>query len=394
MRPLTILTQRRYVLVTNGEDDPRDSHPGEARAAEVSSGCPPRSFVLAVCAFAGSALAPGGSGTTRARFAVSELARQERSEPARRAPEEGLRHEHAGEPLRHRSRRPRGRGHEPRRGTDLRALTAAAPRLRRARARVPRLRPALDRARARGRSVAAPRAGGRPTSRPRSRAWESTWSDYLHLGAVYLTGEAATLNQAIDGTPGGLPGAPPIRGFTGLHRIEMGLWSGASLHSLIGYDSRLEGDLERLRGVVAHVQITPLEYATRSHEIVEDAQRDLLSGMDVPWSGRACSAPPPAWPPRKRSSARSNRCSQDVKTPRAKCAPSCRCCSGVLESIGRRHHGRYPSLAELGQRRTRAAQRLRRRRAVGARGDARHARDRSPAPGSQAAPAVPGGRGG
>ena len=32
------------------------------------------------------------------------------------------------------------------------------------------------------------------------------------------------------------------------------------------------------------MQITPLEYATRSHEIVEDAQRDLLSGMDVPWS--------------------------------------------------------------------------------------------------------------
>ena len=32
-------------------------------------------------------------------------------------------------------------------------------------------------------------------------------------------------------------------------------------------------------------QIDPLDYATRAHEILEDAQRDLLSGTDVPWSG-------------------------------------------------------------------------------------------------------------
>jgi len=39
-----------------------------------------------------------------------------------------------------------------------------------------------------------------------------------------------------------------------------------------------------LRAEVPKVEITPLDYATRSHEILEDAQRDLLSGMDVPWS--------------------------------------------------------------------------------------------------------------
>ena len=42
-----------------------------------------------------------------------------------------------------------------------------------------------------------------------------------------------------------------------------------------------------LRLLIEHlpsVQITPLEYATRAHEILEDAQRDLLSGADVPWS--------------------------------------------------------------------------------------------------------------
>ena len=29
----------------------------------------------------------------------------------------------------------------------------------------------------------------------------------------------------------------------------------------------------------------PLVYATRAHEILEDAQRDMLSGVDAPWSG-------------------------------------------------------------------------------------------------------------
>ena len=29
----------------------------------------------------------------------------------------------------------------------------------------------------------------------------------------------------------------------------------------------------------------PLDYATRAHEILEDAQRDLMSGTDVRWSG-------------------------------------------------------------------------------------------------------------
>jgi hypothetical protein len=35
-------------------------------------------------------------------------------------------------------------------------------------------------------------------------AWELTWTDYLHLGAVY--GLFGGLDQQIDGTPGGLPG--------------------------------------------------------------------------------------------------------------------------------------------------------------------------------------------
>jgi high-affinity iron transporter len=110
------------------------------------------------------------------------------------------------------------------------------------------------------------------------------WSDYLHLGAVYglLPG---TLDHEIDGMPQNLAGSGPGSGFGGLHRIEKGLWTGAPPASLAPLAKSLEGDVVQLRHVIPGVQITPLDYATRAHEILEDAQRDLLSGTDVPWSG-------------------------------------------------------------------------------------------------------------
>jgi iron uptake system EfeUOB component EfeO/EfeM len=43
-------------------------------------------------------------------------------------------------------------------------------------------------------------------------------------------------------------------------------------------------NVRALRHVIPTLAITPLDYATRAHEILEDAQRDLLSGVDVPWS--------------------------------------------------------------------------------------------------------------
>lgn len=115
-------------------------------------------------------------------------------------------------------------------------------------------------------------------------AWRTTWGAYLHLGAVY--GLFGNLNQEIDGLPAGLlSGGKADPHFTGLHRIEMGLWTGAQPQSLVGFATALTGDLKRLRTILPSVDIDPLEYATRAHEILEDAQRDLLSGTHVPWSG-------------------------------------------------------------------------------------------------------------
>jgi iron uptake system EfeUOB component EfeO/EfeM len=127
--------------------------------------------------------------------------------------------------------------------------------------------------------------GGRSAS---ERAWGVAYSDYLHLGAVYglLPG---TIDQRIDGMPNTLPGngssGDPGASFSGLHRIEYGLWTGASPRSLGRWASQLQRDVVSLRRALPTVEISPLDYATRAHEILEDAQRDLLSGTDVPWSG-------------------------------------------------------------------------------------------------------------
>lgn len=99
------------------------------------------------------------------------------------------------------------------------------------------------------------------------RAWEVAWGDYMHLGADYgLFGE---LEEGLDGT---------------FRRLEWGLWTGRPLRSLTQDDNRLVANLERLRAALPRVRIDALDYSTRGHEIVEDAQRDLLSGADVPWS--------------------------------------------------------------------------------------------------------------
>lgn len=110
-------------------------------------------------------------------------------------------------------------------------------------------------------------------------AWLRAWLAYLHLGAVY--GMIGALDARIDGLPGELG----RRSFAGLHRIELGLWSAAAPPTLAPVAAALARNVARLPRAIKAAKITPLDYATRAHEILEDAQRDLLSGLDVPWSG-------------------------------------------------------------------------------------------------------------
>jgi high-affinity iron transporter len=116
-------------------------------------------------------------------------------------------------------------------------------------------------------------------------AWRDAFAHYLRLGAVYLEGPLAALDRRIDGGPGGLAGGDASPRFVGLHRIELGLWTGAAPQTLVPYATGLAADVRAMRALLPHVAISPLDFATRAHEILEDAVRDMLSGADVPWSG-------------------------------------------------------------------------------------------------------------
>ncbi len=186
-------------------------------------------------------------------------------------------------------------------------------------------------------------AGAQP--RAAQHAWEATWDDYMHLGAVYgLFGE---LNEKIDGNPGSLPRGTADPNFTGLHRLEMGLWSGQSESSLLVYDDKLERDLARLRRAIPTLKITPLEYATRSHEILEDAQRDLLSGMDVPWSRQGVLGTAAGLAATQELFHTLEPLLGGRENTEGEVRTELLVLSQALTRIRRSHHGRYPSLSQL-----------------------------------------------
>ena len=122
-------------------------------------------------------------------------------------------------------------------------------------------------------------------------AWSAAFARYLRLGAVYLTGQLATLNAQIDGTPGGLPGGASARISRVCTEIEYGLWTGRAPASLVRARPHSSRDVARLRAALPHVSITPLEYATRAHEILEDAVSAICSAAPTcRGAAKACSA--------------------------------------------------------------------------------------------------------
>jgi iron uptake system EfeUOB component EfeO/EfeM len=126
---------------------------------------------------------------------------------------------------------------------------------------------------------AALRAGDRTRA---EAAWRAAWGGYLRLGGVY--GAFGALDTAIDGLPGGLAHGVKDKDFTGLHRIEYGLYTGEPLSRLVSYGDRLQRAAARLRTRLPRIAMPAADYVLRAHEILEDAQRDFLSGADVRWS--------------------------------------------------------------------------------------------------------------
>jgi len=127
-------------------------------------------------------------------------------------------------------------------------------------------------------------AGDLTTARSR---WLTAHLAYERLGSAY--GMFGAYDDAIDGSPDGLPGGVNDPSFTGFYRIEYGLWHGQSAAELIGPARVLYRDLQSLRtaypGMILYPQAALSDLALRTHEVLEHAIRFQLSGADDFGSG-------------------------------------------------------------------------------------------------------------
>ena len=94
---------------------------------------------------------------------------------------------------------------------------------------------------------------------------------------------------AVDGLPDGLPGGVNDSGFTGLHRLEYGLWHGQDAAPLLPIANRLATDVAAVSAHLDDPDLAgyPTNLLLRAHEILEDALRDHLSGIDDEGAGAA-----------------------------------------------------------------------------------------------------------
>jgi high-affinity iron transporter len=123
-------------------------------------------------------------------------------------------------------------------------------------------------------------AGDLTTARSTWLAAQLLWEQ---VGAAY--GSFGDDGGAIDALASGLPDGVADKDFTGLHRIEYGLWHGESPASLLPIVDQLTDDLNTLRGNLEKDTLDPNDLSLRCHEILEDALRDHLTGMTDYGSG-------------------------------------------------------------------------------------------------------------
>jgi len=111
-------------------------------------------------------------------------------------------------------------------------------------------------------------------------AWERVGASYDSFGDLGL---------AVDGLPDGLPGGVSDPGFTGLHRLEYGLWHGQPARELLPVATQLAKNVAAVRKNLTSADLAgdPTQLSLRAHEIIEDAVRDHLSGIDDQGAGAA-----------------------------------------------------------------------------------------------------------
>lgn len=108
---------------------------------------------------------------------------------------------------------------------------------------------------------------------PAQLSWERVGASYDSFGDAGI---------AVDGLPDGLPGGVHDKGFTGLHRLEYGLWHGQSAAQLLPVVTTLATDVGTVQKTLTTDDIAgdATNLPLRAHEALEDALRDHLSGQD------------------------------------------------------------------------------------------------------------------
>ncbi|WP_328601403.1 iron uptake transporter permease EfeU [Nocardia terrae] len=117
--------------------------------------------------------------------------------------------------------------------------------------------------------------------------WLLAQQEWERVGASYNSfGDAGT---KVSGLPSGLPGGVADPDFTGLHRLEYGLWHGQGTDQLLPVVDRLGADIAAIGDNLTSTDIAgdPTTLPVRAHEILEDALRDHLSGLDDLGGGAA-----------------------------------------------------------------------------------------------------------
>jgi high-affinity iron transporter len=110
--------------------------------------------------------------------------------------------------------------------------------------------------------------------------WLTAQLDWERVGASYDSFGA--LGLAVDGLPNGIPGGVNSKNFSGLHRLEYGLWHGQSAATLLPVAETLASNVAIVRRNLTSGNLAgdPTNLPIRAHEILEDALRDHLSGID------------------------------------------------------------------------------------------------------------------
>jgi high-affinity iron transporter len=110
--------------------------------------------------------------------------------------------------------------------------------------------------------------------------WLAAQLDWERVGASYDS--FGDLGLAVDGLPTGFVQGVNDPGFTGLHRLEYGLWHGQSAAELLPVTNALAKNVATVQKNLTSDDLAgdPTQLPLRVHEIIEDALRDHLSGID------------------------------------------------------------------------------------------------------------------